>query len=166
MIYKIFFALLLVCSIPAIGQNIPEVQIEEIDGDSDEVPFAVIEKVPVYKGCDESLINIELKKCMSESISKHILENFNINVARGLGLDEGKVRIIAMFKVNKDGDVTEIKVRGPHPNLEKEAYQAISSIPKFTKPGYQRGKPVIVPYALPIAFNVNNSKGSKRKRKE
>ncbi|MCK7590354.1 energy transducer TonB [Subsaxibacter sp. CAU 1640] len=142
-------------------KNIPEeieiIEVGEVSGEDYEVPFVVIERAPVYKGCAENLDNSELKKCMSENITKHVLKKFNINVAKGLGLPDGNVRILAMFKVNKEGEVTEINVRGPHPDLEKEAFKAINSLPKFEKPGFQKGKAVIVPYALPIVFKVDNS---------
>ena len=59
-----------------------------------------------------------------------------------------------MFKIDKEGNIIDIKARAKHPNLEKEAIRVISLLPKLIKPGYQRGKPVIVPYSLPIIFNV------------
>ena len=167
MIYKIIFVFALVISIPAFAQNAPEkVEIVEIDEDSVEVPFSIIENVPVYKGCDETLTNSDLRNCMSDNISKHVMSNFNIKVAKGLGLPDGPIKILTIFKVDKNGDVTGIKISAPHPALEKESYRVIQSIPKFTRPGFQKGKPVTVPYSLPIVFNVVNSKSSKQRGKE
>ena len=39
--------------------------------------------------------------------------------------------------------------------LEKEAQRVINLLPKM-KPGKQRGKAVIVPYSLPIIFQVQD----------
>ena len=122
----------------------------------DEVPFNVIERVPVYKGCKKTLNNEELKQCMNDKISKLISSNFNIKLASTLGLPEGIVRIHVMFKVDKKGRITGIKARAPHKALEQEAIRVIQKIPKLKKPGYQRNKPVIVPYAIPIVFRITD----------
>ncbi|WP_299366323.1 energy transducer TonB [Winogradskyella sp.] len=121
-----------------------------------EVPFAFIEKVPVYRGCDENMTNEELKNCMNDKVRDVISKNFNQKLARKLKLSPGIKRINVMFKVDKKGRVSEILARGPHPTLEKEAIRVIKKIPKLKKPGYQKGKPVIVPYAIPIVFRVTN----------
>lgn len=156
---KLFF-LLLILSNALFAQ-----ETENSSGDSTtEATFEVIEHVPVYKGCDEKSSNTVLKKCMADAISKHISKRFNTDVVKGLGLPDGIVRINVIFKVDHQGHVTGIKTRGPHPVLEQEAYRVIEMIPKFTKPGYQRGNPVTVPYALPIMFMVDNSKYQKKKK--
>ena len=134
----------------------------EINNDSSEVPFAEIEQVPIYKGCSKNFNNVQLKKCMSDGISKHITKKFNLNVAKGLGLPDGKVRINVIFKINKKGEVVDIKTKAPHSELEKEAYRVVKMIPKLKAPGYQKGKPVIVPYSLPLIFNIDNSKYKKK----
>lgn len=128
-----------------------------------EVAFAVIDKVPIYKGCNKKWSNSALKKCMSEKVVKHVVKHFNINVANGLGFPDGKVKINVIFKVNNKGDVTGIKASGPHSKLEEEAIRVIKLLPKF-KPGMQDGKAVTVPYALPLIFNIDNSKYKKNKQ--
>jgi hypothetical protein len=60
---------------------------------------------------------------------------------------------MVIFKIQKDGSISEIKSRAPHPELEKEAIRVIKALPKM-QPGMQRGKPVVVPYSLPILFQV------------
>ncbi|MBC2846335.1 hypothetical protein [Winogradskyella flava] len=121
----------------------------------DEVPFSVIEKVPVYKGCKKSLNNKALRDCMNEKIQKHVAKNFNIKIASKLDLNPGVKRIFVLFKIDKEGNVIGIKARGPHVALEDEAIRVIKTIPKLKKPGYQRGKAVIVPYSLPIVFRIS-----------
>ncbi len=138
-------------------------EVLEITKDSDEIPFILVEKVPIYKGCNDKLDNIKLKACMSKGITNHIVQNFNTNSAKGLGLPNGKVRINAFFKINKKGNIKGIKIRSPHPKLEKETLRVLKSIPKMQKPGYHKGKPVTVAYSLPIVFNIDNSKYSKKK---
>ena len=121
-----------------------------------EVPFSVIEKVPVYKGCNEDLSNQDLVKCMNGKVSELISKHFNIKLAGKLGLPNGLKRIFVEFKIDKKGRVTAIRARGPHPDLEKEAIRVIEKMPRLKSPGYFRNKKVIVPYAIPIIFRVTD----------
>lgn len=121
-----------------------------------EVPYKIIEKVPVYRGCDESMSNEGLKKCMNDKVVQLISENFRTNLATKHNLKPGIQRIYVMFKIDKKGRVKDIVARGPHPEIEKEAIRVIKKIPRLKKPGYQRGKPVIVPFSIPIVFAVSD----------
>jgi len=121
-----------------------------------EVPFSVIEKVPVYRGCDKNLNNEELIKCMNGKMSELISKNFNLKLAGRLKLPPGLIRIHAIFKIDKKGKVIDVRARGPHPKLEDEAIRVIKKIPKLKSPGYFRNQRVIVPYSIPIVFKVTN----------
>lgn len=132
--------------------EIEEIEIEEVVEDV-EVPFAVIENVPEYPGCERGS-NAEKRKCMSDKIAKFVQRKFNTDLAGDLGLS-GRQRISVVFKIDKNGNVTGVRSRAPHPRLEKEAARVINMLPKM-KPGKQRGKPVIVPYSLPITFQVQD----------
>ena len=63
-------------------------------------------------------------------------------------------RVNVMFTIDKDGSITNVKMRGPDANLEKEAARIISKLPRMI-PGKQRGKPVRVPFSVPITFRLN-----------
>ena len=103
---------------------------------------------------------------MSEKISEHIARNFNTDIANKIGLPNGLVKIFVSFKINTKGEVTNIEAKATHPELEKETVRVISLIPDLERPGIQRGKPVVIPYALPIRFMVdNNSKKLTKKEK-
>ena len=134
------------------------VEIEEIEEDVEEeiadVPFAVIENVPIYPGCEKKKSNAEKKKCMSEKVQKFVVKKFNTELAGELGL-EGRQRINVQFKIDRQGNVVNVRARAPHPKLEKEAVSVVSALPKMI-PGKQRGKAVGVLYSLPILFQVEN----------
>lgn len=119
---------------------------------NNEIAFALIEKVPVFPGCEKFEDNESLKNCMSMKISEHIVENFDLSFAGKLGL-EGRQRIEVRFTIDKQGNVTDINARGPHPRLEEEANRALMSLPQMT-PGEQKGIPVGVLYSMPIVFDV------------
>ncbi|GGK12734.1 hypothetical protein GCM10007962_03830 [Yeosuana aromativorans] len=133
--------------------KVEDVQVEEVEEDI-EVPFAVIENVPVFPGCENEKGNDAKKKCMSEKISDFVNKKFNTELAGELGLS-GRQRINVIFKIDKTGNITGIRARAPHPGLEKEAARVIGLLPKM-KPGKQRGKAVTVPYSLPIIFQVQD----------
>ena len=132
------------------------VEIEEIEEAVEEeiadVPFAVIENVPIYPGCEKKKNNAEKKQCMSEKIQKFVQKKFNTELASDLGL-EGRQRISVQFKIDKNGNVVNVRARAPHPKLQEEAIKVVKSLPKMI-PGKQRGKAVGVLYSLPILFQV------------
>jgi|TARA_B110000240_G_scaffold98244_1_gene111251 protein TonB len=130
--------------------EIEEVEIEE-EYDDVEVPFAVIEDVPIYPGC-ERVKKSERRSCFQEQINKHIRKNFRYpDIAQEMGIQG---RVYVSFIINKDGTIGNIRERGPDKNLEKEAHRIISKLPRMT-PGRQRGRPVRVPFSIPITFKLN-----------
>ncbi|MGB1308495.1 MAG: energy transducer TonB [Oceanihabitans sp.] len=124
-------------------------EVEEVDEDY-EVPFAVVENVPIFPGCSGN--NQELKKCFNNKVLAHVKNTFKYPArAQELGV-EGKVYV--MFVVNNKGVISNIRTRGPDKALEKEASRIISALPIMV-PGKQRNKPVSVPYAIPITFKLD-----------
>lgn len=132
--------------------EVKEIKEEVVEEEIADVPFAVIENVPIYPGCEKESGNDAKKKCMSSKISEFINKKFNSDLASDLGL-EGRQRIAVQFKIDKNGRVTDVRARAPHPRLEKEAMEVVQSLPNMT-PGKQRGKPVGVLYSLPIVFDI------------
>tara|TARA_B100001057_G_scaffold464292_1_gene519328 strand:- start:5390 stop:6097 length:708 start_codon:yes stop_codon:yes gene_type:complete len=130
--------------------EIEEIEIEEEFDDVD-VPFAVIEDVPIYPGC-ERVKKSERRNCFQEQINKHIRKNFRYpDIAQEMGIQG---RVYVSFIINKDGTIGSVRMRGPDKNLEKEAARIINKLPRMT-PGKQRGRPVRVPFSIPITFKLN-----------
>ncbi|MBD0831393.1 energy transducer TonB [Aestuariibaculum sediminum] len=119
-----------------------------------EVPYAVVEQTPIFPDCEKGTRS-QQKNCTSTAISKFVRENFNISLASAYGLS-GRQRINAIFKINEEGAVSDIRIRAPHPVLKREAERVLSLLPKMI-PGKQRGIPVVVPYSLPIIFDVGEN---------
>ena len=131
-----------------------EKEFEEKDYKDDcldkEVAFSEIEDVPIFPGC-EKVKKSELKNCFQEQMNNHIRRNFRYpEIAQEQGIQG---RIYVNFIIAKDGEITNIRTRGPDENLEKEAIRIISILPKM-KPGIQEGCPVRVPFSLPITFRL------------
>ena len=117
-----------------------------------EVPFSVVEQAPIFPGCEDESTNKARKKCMKDAISKFIKRRFNPNIGADLGLT-GRQRINSIFRIDTGGNIIFIQSRGSHPRLSEEADRIISLLPQMI-PGKQRGKAVIVPYSLPIIFDI------------
>jgi len=131
-----------------------EMVIEDIvvedDFDDIEVPFAVIEDVPIFPGC-ESVSKSQRRACFQEQMNKHIRKNFRYpDIAQEMGIQG---RVYVNFIISRDGSITNIRMRGPDKNLENEAARIIGRLPRMT-PGRQRGVPVKVPFSIPITFRL------------
>ncbi len=122
---------------------------------SNAIPFAVIEEVPVFEGCEDLSSNEERKKCMSNKISQFVNRNFNTGLGKELNLS-GIHRVIAQFRINDTGQIVDVKARASRPELEAEAIRVISELPEM-QPGKQDGENISVMYSLPIVFQVGSS---------
>ncbi len=131
--------------------SVDDVSVEE-EEEYIEVPFAVIEKVPIFPGCTGD--NAALKACFQQKMNEHLQDNFEYpETALELGI-YGKVFVL--FTIDKYGNTVNIRTRGPNKILEKEASRIIGLLPKMT-PGKQRGRAVNVPYAIPINFRLETN---------
>ncbi len=138
-----------------LNKPVPVNSIEDFDKPKEiEKPFNMInvEVVPIYPGCEKALTNSERVKCMSKKLGKLIQRKFNTDIASNLGLS-GIQKINVQFKIDKNGQISEIKTRAPFQQLENEATRVVNKIPQMI-PGKQRNEPVSVIYNLPIKFQV------------
>ena len=115
------------------------------------VPFAIIEHVPVFPGCEKYETEQERKECFNQMVQEHVRKNFKYPTAALEMRIAGKVFV--QFEINAQGKVSNIQKRGPDRLLEKEAVRIIAALPQV-KPGIQRGKPTKVRYAIPINFAI------------
>jgi protein TonB len=130
-------------------------EVDDIEAAEDEediiVPFAVIENVPVFPGCENAANNDERKACFQRMVQEHVRKQFTYPpAALELGITG---RVFVQFYINTKGQVESIRTRGPDKLLEKESHRIIASLPDMT-PGKQRGKAVKVPYSIPINFII------------
>ena len=102
-------------------------------------PYSLKEGMPEYPGGLEAM-----KKFISGSL-KYPKE-----------AEEKKITgtVIVGFVVDKDGSVKDAHiVKGLDKSCDAEAVRIVKLMPKW-KPGTQNGKPVIVPFNLPINFII------------
>ncbi|OEK09262.1 energy transducer TonB [Flavivirga aquatica] len=132
--------------------NVEDIEVGEVDeGEYVVVPFAIIDDVPTFPGC-EGLAKKDKKACFNRKITEHISKHFDYpQEALDLSIT-GKVYV--QFDINAKGEVANIQKRGPDQILEKEAVRLISLLPKM-KPGKQRDMNVSVRYSVPIYFKMH-----------
>ncbi|MEO0526107.1 MAG: energy transducer TonB [Bacteroidota bacterium] len=110
-----------------------------------------IEETPIFPGC-ENLSDTEATACFHKKMKNHIKYHFKYPsqaVSQGIS---GKVYTI--FSISQTGKVENIRVRGPHLLLEREALRILKFLPDMI-PGKRNGDPVKVPYSIPITFTLN-----------
>ena len=87
-------------------------------------------------------------------MNKHIRKNFRYpDRAQEFGIQG---RVSTLFTIGADGNIKNIRKRGPDALLENEAVRIIERLPKM-KPGKQDGKAVDVPFSIPISFKLAGS---------
>jgi periplasmic protein TonB len=105
-----------------------------------EVPYVVVEEMPMFPGGDSTLLAyISLNTKYPEAAKNKKIQG----------------KVIVRFCVTAVGSIDRIIVlKGINPELDAEAARVVSSLPAF-KPGKQGGKPVPVWYMVPINFSLN-----------
>ncbi len=119
--------------------------------DNTSVPFAMVEEVPVFPGCEDAE---DKRACFNEKMQLHISKNFNYpKEAQDQGI-QGRVN--TLFLIAVDGSIKDIKVRGAHKILEDEVERIIKRLPEMI-PGEAKGHKVGVPYSIPVSFRLDKS---------
>lgn len=126
---------------------IEKVDVEE-ETEEEALPFAVVENVPIYPGCDRQLERAKQVACFEAKVLHFVASRVHYpEAARRLNISG---RVFVQFVIEKDGRVSNIEVlRGVHPMLDEVAVKAVKELPVM-EPANQRGKPVRMKFVLPI----------------
>src|SRR5690606_16230377 len=120
--------------------KVEEVVVEEAEEEV-VIPFAVIESIPQFPGCENIKGKEKQKECFNQKMQEHIREHFKYPPpALEMNISG---RVYVQFVIDAQGQVSGIQKRGPDRLLEQEAERIIALLPKM-RPGEQRGRPVSV----------------------
>ena len=126
---------------------------DEIEEDFDDIIMGyIVEQPPKFKEA-KNLTQEKANKDFNERIQHFIQENFDTKLTENLDLAEGKYRVFTQFIIDKYGNMTDIKVKAPHPKLKNEVFKMLQKLPQLI-PATQAGKAVKTKYTLPISFVV------------
>jgi protein TonB len=119
--------------------EVQEVKQEVQEAEPEEVPFVVVEEMPMFPGGDVELLKYIAEHTTYPDVAKE-------NNIQG--------RVIVRFCVTAKGGVSQVSIlKGVDPELDAEAIRVVNTLPAF-KPGKQGGKPVPVWYMVPITFTL------------
>ena len=109
-----------------------------------------LDDVPMFRSC-KNVFKSQRRECFQNKMTKHIRKHFYYpKYAFNRGIQG---RVFVQFIIEKDGSISEIKTRGADKSLEKAALKIIKKLPKLI-PGKANGKPVRVPYSIPITWQL------------
>jgi len=115
--------------------------VAEVEEEEETVLFHIVEDKPMFNGKDA---DVGFREWVNSKIVYPPIASEN-------GISG---RVIMDFAIDRDGNVTEIRVlRGADPLLDAEVMRVLRMSPKWT-PGKQRGKPVKVRYQFPFMFQL------------
>ena len=107
---------------------------------------------PIFPGCEGFYDSEkEKRKCFQEKLQQHIADNFQYPKVALRKKIQGIVSVT--FMIDIDGSIKEIRTKGPHPLLEKEAARIVSLLPGIV-PGRNGDEFVKVPFSIPITFRL------------
>lgn len=123
------------------------INLEEVEEDITLI-IDLIDEVPVFPGCEDAS---DKKACFQKMMTKHVNRNIRYpDLAMELDIQG---RVATQFIIGKDGAIENVKMRGPHQVLEKEAARIIAKLPKM-EPGKHKGKNAKVVFSMPITFKM------------
>ena len=109
-----------------------------------------LDDVPMFRSC-KNVFKSQRMNCFQNKMTKHVRKHFYYpKYAFNRGIQG---RVFVQFIIEKDGSISEIKTRGADKSLEKAALKIIKKLPKLI-PGKANGKPVRVPYSIPIEYKL------------
>lgn len=106
----------------------------------------------IYPGCvGESAEAV--RACNKSKFIEFIENEFNKEIANGLGVGPGSVEINSIVQVDTEGKCKAIKVTTSHYKLENEMKRVIAAVPQVT-PATHKGESVPVTFKLPFVLVV------------
>lgn len=128
--------------------------INPVDKPQEPLSIMLVEQVPIFPGCEDTLSNDARRQCMSDKMGRFIKRKFDTDKGTDLGLS-GVQKIYVNFKINKLGDIEILGTSAPHEKLAKEANRVINKLPNMI-PGQHGNTKVDVLYTIPIIFQIQN----------
>ena len=137
-----------------VDKNIGKAKSASIDylGRDKPVPFDQLDEVPVFPGCGDAQ---DKRECFQEKMQQHIMKNFRYPEQAQAQNIQGRVSILMI--IGNDGNISDVRMRGPHELLEAEARRIIEKLPRM-EPAKHGGEAVAVAFAIPITFKLQYKK--------
>ena len=112
--------------------------------------FTQADTPPRYRECSANNKQ-EAILCTQKAVEAFAKQKFNTGLFKNLNLNEKRIRVYAQFIIDQNGRIKNIKVRTPHPQLQKETKRVLELLPNFI-PGRHDNQPVNSTYTLSLVF--------------
>lgn len=102
--------------------------------------FAVIDQLPVLKGCESIAYNSELSRCLYDQIFEYILKNISLeNIAKQD--KRGEIVINPRFSIDSNGKIFRVNSIAPNKIIKDELDRIITSFNQVIIPGKRNDIP-------------------------
>ncbi len=102
---------------------------------------------------------------ISNAIKNQNMERID-SIAKKLNYKGGDIiKVFAVFTVNENGEIKDVKARGSHRLFEEEAIRIVNLIPKLNPKEFKYGMKEMK-YTLPINFQIETDKEKKNRLKK
>jgi hypothetical protein len=119
-------------------------------GQEQTVSFSQADTPPRHIACNASPV-LEGALCTQKAVETFAKQKFNTALFKNLNLNEKRIRVYAQFIIDQNGLIKDIKIRTPHPQLQKETKRVLELLPSFI-PGTHDNQAVEIKYTLPLVF--------------
>ncbi|MBK5214792.1 MAG: FHA domain-containing protein [Flavobacteriaceae bacterium] len=110
------------------------------------------DQAPIYPGC-EGKGNVPLLICTRDKIYDFINDRSKYNAIERSNTKMGQQRIVVNFNIERDGSISNIRVRTPMEVVKMEVEKVIASLPRM-KPGYDKDELVIIKCSFTFILNI------------
>lgn len=152
---KVKYGIPLTFKIPGVKPtNIKKKETEDVKLE-DVVNFSMVENIPLFDKCENKSTEDEKLTCFNSQLGKHVKKYFVYPEEALKKKIQG--RVYAYFVIDSEGDVVNIKTRGPKNGelLEEATKRIVKKFSKFIPGTDENGEPKNVKYAFPINFKLN-----------
>jgi len=138
--------------------NPDEESIDDTSKDDDPNPAAnpitisFVQTPPTHPNCTQTNQKAKMR-CFEQKINKQIQSNLDIPGFQKIGLSKTSHKVPFYFVIDRNGVVTDVKVRAADPVIEANIKASILALPTFTA-GIQDEKSVAVSYDNEIVFST------------
>jgi len=107
---------------------------------------------------DKKLIQQKIKEKSNTSEFDSIVKKFGYRTG-----DE--IKVWAIFSINQEGKIVDIKTRGPHSYFEEEAERILQNTPEIVPENF-KSREKNPRFSLPITFVIDSKKKKAKKKKK
>lgn len=117
------------------------------------VIYEVLDKEPVYKGCNPKATNKKLRACFNEKLRKLVLKKIDPTEFNNIGLEKRKHTITIDFVIDRNGEIKDVVVNHTNEIIKESLLRFANSI-EIKRGGFNNGNFVETNYRIPISFRI------------